>query len=60
VISVLKLRQGAYDSSLREFVIGPTGVQVSSTFESAEAILSGLARPVLDPTIAKPPKRKRS
>jgi len=60
LISVMKVRQGPYDSSLREFSIGPTGFQVASTFESAEAILSGLARPILDPNVAKPARRKRN
>ncbi|HEY1126149.1 MAG TPA: ATPase domain-containing protein, partial [Actinomycetota bacterium] len=60
LISVMKVREGLYDSSLREFSIGPNGFLVASTFESAEAILSGLARPILQPTAAKPPRRKRS
>jgi circadian clock protein KaiC len=59
LISVMKVRQGVYDSSLREFSIGPTGFQVASTFESAESILSGLARPVLNPE-PKATRRKRS
>jgi circadian clock protein KaiC len=59
LISVMKVRQGVYDSSLREFSIGPTGFQVASTFESAESILSGLARPVLNPE-TKPARRRRS
>ena len=44
LISVLKMREGNFDSSLREFSITEHGIEVASTFESAEAILSGMAR----------------
>ena len=47
LISVLKMRNSAFDSSIREFVINEKGIQVAETFQSAEAILTGLARPLL-------------
>ena len=46
LLSILKMRESGYDSAIREFTISPEGVEVAATFESAEAILSGIARPV--------------
>lgn len=46
LISILKMRESAYDSTIREFKISSGGIEVASTFESAEAILTGLARPI--------------
>lgn len=45
LLSILKMRESGYDSAIREFTVGPEGIAVSTTFESAEAILSGIARP---------------
>lgn len=53
-ISIIKVRGSDFDSSLREFHIGSDGVKVAETFESAEAILSGLARQT-PPSWAAPP-----
>jgi circadian clock protein KaiC len=48
LISIMKMRESRYDSSLREFRITDAGLEVADSFESAEAILSGQARrPVL-------------
>lgn len=44
LVSVLKLAGSDFDASLREFRITPRGAEVSSRFESAEALLSGSAR----------------
>jgi len=44
LISIMKLRDSDYDSSIREFTISPRGIEVASTFESAEQILTGHAR----------------
>ncbi len=44
LISVMKMRGAQTDSALREFSIGEHGIEISPTFDSAEAILSGLAR----------------
>ncbi len=44
LISVMKMRGGSNDSALREFVISSRGLELSSTFDSAEAVLSGVAR----------------
>lgn len=44
LVSIMKMRESRYDTSIREFQIQDEGLVVSSSFESAEAILSGLAR----------------
>lgn len=41
LLSILKVRDGAYDTSLREFHISSTGITLENTFVSAEAILAG-------------------
>jgi circadian clock protein KaiC len=56
IISVMKMREGAADPSLREFSISERGIDVSSTLESAEAILTGIARVNPGPAIS-PPSR---
>jgi circadian clock protein KaiC len=44
LVSILKVGESAYDPNIREFRITPTGLDVAETFESAEAILTGIAR----------------
>ena len=44
LVSVMKMRESRYDTSLREFKITDDGLQVAASFESAEAILTGHAR----------------
>ncbi|MFO0961027.1 MAG: ATPase domain-containing protein [Isosphaeraceae bacterium] len=44
LLSIMKMRESRYDTSIREFKITDTGLEVASTFESAEAILTGHAR----------------
>lgn len=44
LVSIMKMRESRYDTSIREFKITDTGLEVASTFESAEAILTGHAR----------------
>ena len=51
MLSILKMRESTYETALRQFTISSQGIDVAETFESAEAILSGQARPP-------PPKRK--
>jgi circadian clock protein KaiC len=41
LISVVKMRDSDFDSSLREFRITAAGIELAHTFDSAEAILSG-------------------
>ena len=50
LISILKVRDHAYDGGIREFQITDRGLQVADTFESAEQILTGTARVVSDPS----------
>ena len=46
LISIMKMRGRGYDSRIREFQISDRGLLVADTFESAEQILSGMARVV--------------
>lgn len=46
LISIMKLRDSDYDPAIREFRISDHGISVASTFRSAEAILTGVARPL--------------
>ncbi|GAC1374808.1 MAG: circadian clock protein KaiC [Ktedonobacteraceae bacterium] len=48
LISIIKMRDSGYDTSIREFRISDQGIEVSSTFESAEAILTGKTLPAED------------
>ncbi|WP_126628807.1 ATPase domain-containing protein [Dictyobacter alpinus] len=45
LISIIKMRQSGYDPSIREFRITDQGLNIAATFDSAEAILTGAARP---------------
>lgn len=44
LISILKMRESRYDTSIREFQITDDGLKVADSFKSAEAILTGHAR----------------
>ena len=44
LVSIMKMRESRYDTSIREFQIQDDGLVVAASFKSAEAILSGLAR----------------
>lgn len=46
MLSVLKMRESDNDPALRLFSISSDGIDVAETFESAEAILTGQARPL--------------
>ncbi|HEY6408112.1 MAG TPA: ATPase domain-containing protein [Ktedonobacteraceae bacterium] len=45
LISVLKMRESGYDPAIREFRITDQGIDVAPTFDSAQAILTGVAIP---------------
>jgi circadian clock protein KaiC len=46
LVSIMKMRESRYDTSIREFKITDDGLAVAATFETAEAILTGHARAV--------------
>ena len=59
LISVVKMRDSDFDSSLREFRITGRGFELSQTFHSAEAILSGFPQltpegPIADKAAVRP------
>jgi circadian clock protein KaiC len=45
LISIMKMRESGYDPAIREFRITEQGIEVAATFASAQAILTGVARP---------------
>ena len=49
LISIVKVRDRAYDGAIREFRITDRGIVVADTFDSAEQILTGTARIVAEP-----------
>ena len=54
LISVLKMRESSHDTTIRAFTIGPRGLSVAEPFSSAEALLTGVARPFRDDADAPP------
>jgi circadian clock protein KaiC len=44
LISLVKVREGAFDPAIRNFIIGDSGIVVGGPFEGVEAVLSGIAR----------------
>ena len=46
LVSLFKVREGAFDPTIREFEITTTGIVIGEPFKGAEAVLSGMAREV--------------
>ena len=46
LVSLFKVREGAFDPTIREFTITDAGVVVGTPFEGVEAVLGGMAREV--------------
>jgi circadian clock protein KaiC len=46
LVTVVKVRQSAFDPTIREFAIGPTGIEVGEPFR-ATSLLTGITRPVI-------------
>jgi len=46
LISLFKVREGAFDPTIREFAINDTGIIVGKPFEGVEGVLSGMAREI--------------
>ncbi len=44
LISLFKVREGAFDPTIRKFAITDSGIMVEEPFEGTEAVLSGMAR----------------
>jgi len=59
LLSIMKMRESRYDTSLREFRISSDGIDVAESFESAEAILSGHGRMRGGAKKAEAPKKKK-
>lgn len=46
VLSILKMRESAHDPYVREFAVTSAGITVLGALESAEGLLTGVARPL--------------
>jgi circadian clock protein KaiC len=57
LVTILKARERAADRAIREFRISDCGIDVAETFASAEAILTGVARPLAPMAAEFPPGR---
>lgn len=44
LISLFKVREGAFDPTIRKFAINDSGIVIGQPFEGIEAVLSGMAR----------------
>jgi circadian clock protein KaiC len=44
LLSILKMRDGDYDSAIREFRINDSGIEILDTFQMADRILTGSAK----------------
>jgi hypothetical protein len=51
LISLFKVREGAFDPTIRQFVITDRGIVVGEPFEGVEAILSGMPRAARNATL---------
>jgi circadian clock protein KaiC len=58
MISVMKMRESDNDPALRLFSVSSKGIHVEETFESAEAVLTGQARPLAPEKKGKKAKRR--
>jgi circadian clock protein KaiC len=56
LLAIVKLRESAHDTSLREFRITERGFAFEKTFESAEAVMTGVAREALGLDVAFAPR----
>ena len=56
LLSVLKVRQSAFDPTIREFAIAAAGVEVGEPFRGS-SLLTGAARPERRPRAARSPRR---
>ncbi len=58
MLSVMKMRESDNDPALRLFSVSQKGIHVEETFESAEAMLTGQARPLTPQKKGKSAKRR--
>ncbi len=47
ILSILKMRESSYDPYVREFAVTNRGISVLAPLESAEGLLTGVARPLV-------------
>jgi circadian clock protein KaiC len=44
IMSLMKVREGAFDPTIRRFTISETGITIGEPFAGVEAVLTGMAR----------------
>ncbi len=54
LVSIIKMRESAYDAAIHEFCISDQGIDVAATFASADTVLTDLERPGPAPTTGAP------
>lgn len=59
LLSIMKMRESRYDTAIREFRITDSGIEVASSFDSAEQVLSGMVR-LTESRPADVPRRPRA
>jgi circadian clock protein KaiC len=59
MLSVVKMRESDNDPTLHLFSVSNRGIHVEETFESAEAVLTGVARPLSPEKKGKKAKKRR-
>jgi circadian clock protein KaiC len=59
LLSLVKVRDGCYDPSLREFSITPQGISISNRFVSGDGLLTGAVRSSRTKIEKKPRKAKK-
>lgn len=57
MLSIMKKRDGSFDSTLRRYTIDQRGIQIGDSFANAEALLTGTPR-VTGPTETRRPQKK--
>lgn len=55
LLSIIKLRESGYDPAIHEFTITPQGIEIAGVFQSAQAILTGVAQPLPPDTVPTEP-----
>jgi circadian clock protein KaiC len=59
VLAILKTRESGHDPSLRELIIGDTGLQLGGRFDSTSAVLTDSGLPATQRRVRRSPARKK-
>jgi circadian clock protein KaiC len=59
-LSVLKMRDSAFDTTLHELVVGTRGIRVAESFDEVDRVLTGVAQRSLAPVLPRKPRAKKT